>query len=217
MKYLIVLAYAVATCICGCDGNSSDRPIGNGEEESPIGTAINGGKEAVEISNVKIVPLLPQPIQTEEEAKSCMATAQKNHRMIEELSGAKNTSIIKRLKDCVVDNDESGYTKFYPDGVIVRFSLRSTDIADVNVGLDHTVRRARVIKGSLLHIRIDDTMMNITCRNRTGTHEAYFHLIRFSDAESFKREGDWDKIENAEKVENFCLEAYEDFLQMRNR
>lgn len=161
-------------------------------------------------SKLAIAPMLPRPIESEQDAQECLAAAAELDRSIKEMTGVGNTSVTKRLKDCVVqyDADKGGYNKFYPGRTHVRLNLRSSDVADLNV----------LVPGcetAVIHIRIDDTSMWVDCRNLTGTQELNAYLFRSSDTEPFRRSGDWAKIADPDTLENYCMQVYNDFQQLR--
>ena len=191
------------------DTQPQDRPQIPQTSDARPSTA-DDGSQPPSSSKLAVTPLLPRPIQSEQDAQECLAAAAELDRTIKEMTGQDSTSVTRRLSDCVVqyDPDNRGYTKFYPGRTRVRLYMRTSDTADLNVFIPGR-------KTAVIHVRIDDTTMFADCWGVAGTQEVQVGLIRSSDTEPFRRLGGWDKLADPDTLETFCMQAYNDFQQLR--
>ena len=211
----------------------------DGEQEAASGIRVVGedqpqtdvAEHETASSVVTIRPLLPQPIQTKEEAQACMEAALRFDRSTRGLV-AENTGVVldaarvEVLEDCAVlwFEDGRGCRKFYPGGTEVTLLSRSaSNAADANVympGCDCAV----------VHVTIHWQLtsgggtMWITCRDATGSHEANVRLhvqdpIGSSGTPEFTTggESDWSRIAEPDRLVVYCMGLYKEFVQLRGR
>jgi len=223
-KNFYLLATAVVL-LCGC-GTDDSRDTAKAKDSAKPSPAPNDGKpvpakpdaptstptgsaKTTAGSKLEIGFLLPRPIQSEKDAEECLAAVADLNRRLEEVPG--ETSVTKRLKDCIIQYDPNsrGYIKFYPGRVYIRFFIRSSGIADVNVFVPGS-------KIAVINIRIDDTSILASCRNVSGTQKVNAYLFRSSDTAPFSRNDGWEQLFDPDTLEKFCMQSYNDFQQLRD-
>jgi len=243
--------------VCGCDehvidlpneavshsaGNQTNEGTSDDDQESvsevravrSMPPQTDGAEKPLTVSEGAIKPLLPRPIQTEEEVRVCMAAAlefdRSTREFVAESKGVPletlSTPITKVLKDCVVqyDAERRGCTKFYPGDTRVPIYLRDTDVGDVG---DANVFIANC-DSAVVHVTMDwrlhspgEGQMRIRCSDpNTGRQaEVTLHVdapIWSSDPPHFTF-SDWSEISEPEKLLSYCIGLYDDFVQLRGR
>jgi hypothetical protein len=232
-KIILLLVSSVVVLGTGCGANTSSKnavpsaqrsaatpsaeqglqlqdPTQPPQPSSARPSKTSDDSKALSSPKLTIRTLLPRPIMSEKDAQECLAAVREFDREIFQLTGQKSTSVTKRLKDCVIqyDPNNEGYTKFYPASARVRLNLRDAEVADVNVYLPDS-------QVAVIHVRIDNSLMLAHCRNVEGTQEVDAHLSRTSDTEPFSRLPGWEKLSDPELLEEFCMQAFNDFQQLR--
>jgi hypothetical protein len=167
-------------------------------------------KERSLASKFPIDDLLPRPIRSEEDVQDCLAAADEWNEFRKYV--AEGTGVVdlepstKRLNDCFVQYDDSGYTKFYPGKVRTRLTRFAPDSASLYVfaGDGHTV----------IIMNISELEMMISCFTASGDQDVHVSLSRYSTAEPFQRDSDWWRLNEPDMLEDYCLRVYSDFEQL---
>ncbi len=150
--------------------------------------------------------IIPRPIETEEDAKVCIAAATSFSDRMESITGLADDSQTKRLTDCVVQYDvvDGGSTKYFPDGEKIRLTFRSNGEADLNIFVPKLE-----LDGSALHLHFKETSIWITGRSGDKLENAV--LIRSDITDAFRRGQGWETIRDADRLETYALKFYEEF------
>jgi len=219
MRRVFITIVAIIACGCGTrpspvakessPQDSSNLPATNAAPTNRTdlkthtdGQRLRNAAQQTTSSKMAIANLLPRPIESETDARKCMAAAAEFNRNIEQLTGATNTSRTVRLDDCVIDYDADGrgWTKFYPDGTRSRLYLRGQYAADLNVfkeGYSDTSVWVTVheFDGGLATIHAG-------FRNPSGSQTISAGFQKPSDSAELVRaqRGDWDRIADPDVI-----------------
>ena len=182
-------------------------------------------------SEVTVKPLLPQPIQTKQDAQACLEAALRFDRstrasVTERTGVALDAARVEVLEDCAVlwFEDGRGCRKFYPGGTeVTLFSRSASNAADANVfmpGCDCAVVHVTVHWA----LTYGGGTMQITCSDATCSHEANVTLyveepIGSSGTPKFRTggESDWSRIAEPDRLVVYCMGLYKEFVQLRGR
>ncbi len=147
--------------------------------------------------------IIPRSIQNKSDARICLDAAKAMSDKIKLLTGVRDTSRIERLPGCVAQYDGDGsYSKYFPDGKRIRLYFRSPNLADINVF-------APGVDTAIAHFRFAETTIIISGHNTDPIGQLI--LMRSDNTEPFSRFGDWSKLKQPERIEQFVTDLYRDF------